>query len=395
MTQASTSPSATAEAATPFAPYLEAPRLQALQDWCQPEAFAALPDDWLVFVADIEQSTRAIEAGRYKHVNAAGAACIVAASNACGRDDFPFCFGGDGATVVVPPVFDAALASAWSGLQAQVAQGLQLHLRVGRVPVAELRARGADLRVARRRLTAGFDMALFAGGALSLADHLVKSDPARYQLAAAAAPAASVEGLECRWNDVPSRHGRILTLLVQVRHQDPAVLAEVMAQVEQTLPVAAPVSLDNLPPIWPPRHLGVEMALRRPGRWRRRSLFAGLWLECVFFAQLMRRHKRDPKKAAGRYAAELVTNTDHLKLDDTLRAVLDVSDAQAARLESVLARLQAAGKIDYGLHYSDHALITCFVRSLDRHLHFVDGGSGGYHLAASRLKASLASSEDS
>ncbi|MEJ7929786.1 DUF3095 family protein [Ramlibacter sp. AN1015] len=388
MTHASTAIPSPLAPAPDLSPYYQAPRLDTLQDWCNSESFAVLPDDWLVFVADVEQSTRAIEQGRYKHVNAVGAACIVAAANACGRDDLPFCFGGDGATVVVPAAFDEALSRAWRGLQAQVAQGLGLRLRVGRVPVADLRARGATLRVARRSLSAGFEVALFAGGALTLADHLVKSDPARYQLAAGDEPAASVEGLECRWNDVPSRNGRILTLLVRARGDDAAVLSEVMAQVEQTMPVAAPVRLDNLPPIWPPRHLGVEMALRRPGRWSGRALFMGLWAECAFFAQLMRRHKHDARTSAGRYASELVSNTDHLKLDDTLRAVLDVTGDQAARLESLLERLHAEGKIDYGLHYSDHALITCFVRSLERHLHFVDGGGGGYHLAAAQLKAS-------
>lgn len=379
-------PTAPAPSAAALAPYTDAPRLARLQDWCHPEAFAPLPDDWLVFVADVEQSTRAIEQGRYKHVNAVGAACIVAAANACGHDDIPFVFGGDGATVVVPPEFEAAVARAWRGLQVQVEQALGLHLRVGRVAVAELRARGADLRVARRRLSAGFDVALFAGGALTLAEQLVKTDP-RHGLGAGHEPATSVEGLECRWNNVPSRHGRIMTLLVRARGGHTGALAEVMKQIEQVLPVAAPLGVENLPLIWPPRHLGVELALRRPGRWRRWASYAGLWTVSGLFEHLLRRHKHDPATATGRYVAELRDNTDHLKLDDVLRAVLDVTPEQAAGLEALLVQLCAAGKIDYGVHYSDHALVTCFVRSLERHLHFVDGGDGGYYMAAAQLKA--------
>lgn len=371
----------------PLAPYRSAPGLTNLQAWSRTGSFARVPDDWLVFVSDVEQSTRAIEAGRYKHVNAVGTACIVAATNACGRDDIPFVFGGDGACVVIPPVFEEAVTRAWTGLRSRVRQGLGLELRVGRVAVSELRARGSDLRVARRCLPLGMDVALFAGGGLTLADHLVKSGQPGFELQGRGDQPTSVESLECRWDNVASRNGRIMTLLVRARGGDPAGLAEVMARLEQVLPSAAPVSLDNLPAIWPPRHLGIEMALRRPRGLRRLLLHVGLWLECGFFSLLMRRDSRNPRTAAGRYAADLVANTDHVKLDDVVRAVLDISPEQAAELEALLQRLHHAGQVDYGIHYSDHALMTCFVRSLDSHLHFIDGGDGGYSRAAEQLKA--------
>lgn len=302
-----------------LAPYTEAPRLARLRDWCDPAAFATLPGEWQVFVADVEQSTRAIGQGRLRQVNAIGAACIVAAARACGCDGIPYVFGGDGATVVVPPVFAPALARAWAGLQAQVAQALGLRLRVGRVPVAELREGGAELRVARHRLSAGFDVALFSGGGISLAERLVKGGDARWQVAPGEPATAPREALECRWIDVPSRHGRVLTLLARARGDDPSVLCEVMAHIEQAMPGAAP---------------------------------------------------------------------DHLRLDDVLRAVLDLTHEQAHRLQALLVRLHTAGLIDYGVHSSDQALITCFARSPEHHLHFIDGGGGGYYRAAAQLKAS-------
>jgi cytochrome b len=40
--------------------------------------FAPLPDGWMVGVADVVQSTKAIKENRYKAVNMAGAAVIVA-----------------------------------------------------------------------------------------------------------------------------------------------------------------------------------------------------------------------------------------------------------------------------------------------------------------------------
>ena len=66
-----------------------------------PRLFAPLPDDWMVGVADVVQSTKAIAENRYKAVNMAGAAVIVAITNALDDRDFPFVFGGDGASFAV------------------------------------------------------------------------------------------------------------------------------------------------------------------------------------------------------------------------------------------------------------------------------------------------------
>ena len=45
-------------------------------------SFSPLPEDWLIGVADVEQSTKAIQGNRYKAVNMAGAAVIAAIANA-------------------------------------------------------------------------------------------------------------------------------------------------------------------------------------------------------------------------------------------------------------------------------------------------------------------------
>src|SRR5476651_2809039 len=67
-----------------------------------PALYKPLPDDWVIGVADVVQSTKAIRDNHYKAVNMAGAAVIVAVTNALGGRDFPFVFGGDGASFAVP-----------------------------------------------------------------------------------------------------------------------------------------------------------------------------------------------------------------------------------------------------------------------------------------------------
>src|SRR5205085_5054555 len=69
----------------------------------EPSLYSPLPDDWTVGVADIVESTKAIAQARYKAVNMAGAAVIAAVTNAPGGREFPFVFGGDGASFALSP----------------------------------------------------------------------------------------------------------------------------------------------------------------------------------------------------------------------------------------------------------------------------------------------------
>src|SRR5215210_9174301 len=68
-----------------------------------PKLYSPLPDDWSIGIADIVESTKAIAQARYKAVNMAGAAAIAAVTNALEGREFPFVFGGDGASFAVSP----------------------------------------------------------------------------------------------------------------------------------------------------------------------------------------------------------------------------------------------------------------------------------------------------
>src|SRR3569833_923289 len=68
-----------------------------------PSLYSPLPDDWSIGIADIVESTKAIAQARYKAVNMAGAAVLAAVTNALVGREFPFVFGGDGASFAVAP----------------------------------------------------------------------------------------------------------------------------------------------------------------------------------------------------------------------------------------------------------------------------------------------------
>jgi hypothetical protein len=54
-----------------------------------------------------------------------------------------------------------------------------------------------------------------------------------------------------------------------------------------------------------------------------------------------------------------------------------------------LKQAREQGIARYGLHREDEALMTCIapLPSHSDHVHFIDGASGGYTLAAMQLKA--------
>ena len=83
--------------------YASVPVQRGFRSLMDARRYTPLPDDWSVGIADVVESTKAIAEKRYKAVNMAGAAVIAAVTNALGGREFPFVFGGDGASFAVPP----------------------------------------------------------------------------------------------------------------------------------------------------------------------------------------------------------------------------------------------------------------------------------------------------
>ena len=104
----------------------------------------------------------------------AGAAVIAALTNALGGREFPFVFGGDGASFAVSPGDAAAAREALAATAAWADGELGLTLRVALIPLAAIRRQGLDVRVARYGPSENLSYAMFAGGGLAWADAAVK-----------------------------------------------------------------------------------------------------------------------------------------------------------------------------------------------------------------------------
>src|ERR1700730_6989733 len=114
-----------------------------------PALYSPLPDDWTIGIADVVESTKAIAEQRYKAVNMAGASVIAAITNTLEGREFPFVFGGDGASFAIPPQDLARARDALAATATWVKEDLDLVMRVALVPLSRVRAQGLDVRVAR------------------------------------------------------------------------------------------------------------------------------------------------------------------------------------------------------------------------------------------------------
>jgi len=378
--------------------YADVPVVARFADVPLMKHYVEVPASWVVAITDVKGSTEAIEAGRYKDVNALGVASIVCLRNALSDLSIPFVFGGDGATLLVPSSRIDSVHAALRGLVAMSRDAFGMEMRAGLVGVDELRKDGFDVLVARFAASPDVTFAMFAGDGFTEAERRIKDEQLGPTYAVPDGGAvASFEGFECRWQPIPSRHGVALSLLVQAtgqdREHDAREYQRIIERIEEALDEGGrPLDIERLvlQPWFGDYSQEARITSGRPGGLRTamkamrarvfatigRALFATGWRASDFDGE--------------RYRDEVVANTDFRKFDDTLRMVLDVSPKQRAQIEAMLAEEHAAGRIAWGTHAAPATLMTCMIGGYaGNHVHFVDGADGGYALAAKQLKRQL------
>ncbi|HEV7635942.1 MAG TPA: DUF3095 domain-containing protein [Bradyrhizobium sp.] len=359
-----------------------------------PALYSSLPDDWSIGVADIVESTRAIAQRRYKAVNMAGAAVIAAVTNALDGREFPFVFGGDGASFAISPHDRERAREALAATAAWVKDDLDLVMRVALVPIAAIRAQGLDVRVARFGPSPNLSYAMFSGGGLGWAEAAMR----RGEFAVPAAPLGTepdLSGLSCRFEEIPSARGVILSVLVvPAQAADPVafrrLIEQVIAMVERSPDAGRPVPPGGPPLRWPPAGVEFEARAQRGGPLLKRR--AAVLAHTLFAYLIMRFGIRVGGFVPKTYVQQVVENSDFRKYDDGLRMVLDCTPELERALTQRLASAASAGVVRYGMHRQDAAMMTCFTPSALRsdHVHFIDGARGGYASAATALKAAPA-----
>jgi hypothetical protein len=367
-----------------------------------PLHYAPAPSDWFVVTTDVKNSTIAIEAGKYKEINLSGAAVIISILNVSDDASIPYAFGGDGATMLIPPALIDKALIALTAVQAKVKAAFDLDLRAGCVPIKALYGAGASLLVGKFFLSPTASQAVFQGNALAMAEQWLKQGNAHVVLAdAKSSGEPDLEGLECRWQPLQNRQGKIISLLVKVtaQHETKAwqLYADTLKEIEAIYPEYAssnPAKVDGMHLSFANKNLIKEATLRQPN-----TIKKWFYLIKIYLINAIGHFSFTTKKKAlgfdgTRYLQELVANSDSRKFDEMIRMVLDSTQAQHDALEAMLKKRHVQGQIVYGIHESSEALMTCLVFSLvGDHVHLIDGADGGYALAAKQLKQQMTTAE--
>jgi len=372
--------------------FKEAPLLVDFENTTRWEALVPVPNDWNVVITDVKNSTPAIQAGKYKTVNTVGASSIMAAINAADVDSLGYVFGGDGATLLVPPHCLTQVLDALISTRDIARKEFGLDLRVGAVKVQELTSKGFELRCARFQVAEGVVQTVLSGSGLFEAERWIKrADPANpYVLTKAPDVVADFTGLECRWSPVKSLHGEVVSLLVlAVNAPEKAadIYERVVRKVDSIYSGPKVLSTENfrLSHRWQTYRDEAKLRSARPWLYQ---------LTTFLFTQLAHAAWEWGKHAFGKkYKKELIGRTDRKKFDGVLRMTLDGDYRQRRDLTASLEQARLAGDLVYGIYVSPAAIVTCLIfdRSTGGHFHFLDGSDGGYTRAAVQLKEQLGS----
>lgn len=309
--------------------------------------------------------------------------------------DFPFVFGGDGATLCVPSTCADLINTELASLISFAKEKFQLDLRVGRVPAGDIYAAGKDLLIAKLEITSGRYISLFRGGGLEYAEKLTKQEHAKYGISPRGGIVEELKGLSCRWSPVPASKGTIVSLLVVARGPDGfnvyrLVLDKIRQILNCRIEEANPVTLKygQYKKFW--------QALCEEYKYHRSMMSSAFFKRLIDIALsvLIFRYRLNPVSFNfddKRYSSSIAAHSDYRKFDDTLRLVIDCHDSEYKELQKELDEAYREGLIYYGLFASTSALMTCFVESTHQggHLHFIDGGDGGLTMAARQLKSQI------
>ncbi|MEQ9345573.1 MAG: DUF3095 domain-containing protein [Thalassospira sp.] len=375
--------------------YLDIPVFDDFAKVLDASIYHELPDDWWVGTSDIVGSTKAVAAGRFKDVNMVGASVICAVSNALGHSDYPFMFGGDGASFACPPDHIDAVRDAMAATAIWATETLQLDLRVGLTQISEIRASGRSVRVARYAVSHPVSYAMFNGRGMRWAEDQMR---AGHNVIPPAAPGTrpDLTGLSCRWSPIKAEGtDQILSIIVQPdddRDKFNAVVSGLFEILDDSPRKSSPVPEDGPDFAFPPPGLKLEARATQ----HKEGGYVKAWFKAFYIAFIAlilmktgwKLGEFDPK----RYRDYTGYNTDFRKFGDGLWMTVNCTAARGAKIDEYLKAAEERGDIHFGTHHQRTAIMTCIVPSItnDAHFHFLDGGEGGYTAASSVYKAKMA-----
>jgi hypothetical protein len=372
------------------------------QGFLHPEHSVPIPDDWVIVVTDVENSSDNQE--KYREINILAASSVIIAINIGDEHgvQIPFVYGGDGATIVLPNTIADLYLKELAILRANGNQNFNLHLRIGSISVGDVRAAGHQVSVAKLLINGSYSQAIFFGDGIDYAEDVIKRDDTyHYDHEEPAGKPIDLNGLECKWNEIhpPRDKEEVVCLLVKARNRkyNEQLYREVLDDIDKIYG-----NFDERYPL-PTQHIGATNDLRsiihasriKFGRFKFRYVMywfvAGLWSRFNGWAEELR--SRLSLRLRNKHL-EMTTSSDTLKISGTLMTMFAGSSHDRARLEGILREYEAKGLLWYGIHPARSSVMTCYINTPNMsRVNFLDAYGGGYTRAASMMKEKIRSSE--
>jgi hypothetical protein len=356
------------------------------------DQYITLPNDWLAVLTDVKGSTAAVKEGKYKDVNFVGAAVIIALQNLAVDHNLPYIFGGDGATLFIPKELEIPVRKSLSNTQSIAKETFNLKLRCMIYPISKLTQQGLEIKIAKLKLSNLYTQAMVTGDGMDYLENVLKDSDSQFHILPKNDSIPDFAGLTCRWQDIPSRHGEIVTLIVKVQkiQNQTTIYQEVLdciAKVYGNSDDFNPISKDDIKLNINFNQLNREAKLFNSDKgWIKQiASQVRIWIVNLFghFTEsknLMVQQKKN----------NILIASDFKKFENALKMVIAGNHDQRMMLVELLDQLEENKLIWYGYNISEYATMTCLVYAEGKNeVHFIDGAGGGYTKAAKMLKEKI------
>lgn len=369
-------------------------------DAMQSRNFTDVPPEWVVVIADVQNSTAAVAAGRHNDVNLVAAGSLVAILNIAKEKntEIPFFFSGDGGAALVPASMEADVLRGLSLHNENVNRNFGLNMHVGSLSVADIVASGMYIKIAKAELGQSFHKPLVLGDGMKYAERKIKLATKKEAIQPDnKEDTLNMSGLECRWDKVKppgnENENEIVCYLIEAREQygQAEVYHDVLVKMDETygsLERRNPLSVNRLKLLLNLNKLEKEMRIRYQ-HWNFRY-FISAFLETLLGLFFFRFNLKIGPVRGRDYLSQLIANADTLTIDGRINTILSGKAENREQLLSYLTKKENEGVLVFGHHLSKESVMTCYIENMHaKHIHFVDGSDGGYTEAARELKQKL------
>jgi len=357
----------------------------------------SLPPDWFVLKTDMISSTKSILQGKYKEVNSAAGLIVIAVANLVKGLKFPFIFGGDGVTICLHQSLQNQAIGIVAGVLQEIKSLFGFSFRLSVFPMEEIYWHNLTLKCGKIKVSEKYHQAILMGTAIDWMEQELKNDDSVFRIDLETVPKIrpNMNGFSCRWRDFPSPKDETLALIIRPRHD--SLWSEIFNALRGCLhseSAAHPLRIHGQRMASSYRQLRTE-AIVMAGK--ERGLRFWISLGIIHFQMFLVKiiaglgiRIRAGKKNLEKIPFDNVDSSDTRKIENSLYTVVAATRTERACLERVLTKLQQDGKIFWGMHISNRAMLTCLVQmELGDEVHFVDAADGGYALASQMLKRQM------